>query len=69
MRSDAEKRINRALNVVFLYGTIDGDHHKTWVIDQMVRALTGDDYAAWVVQREAGEDGPQSYEWETGIAP
>lgn len=34
-------RIERALQYATQYGTIDGGHHKTWVIDQMVRALTG----------------------------
>lgn len=28
-----------ALDFVMRYGGIDGDHHKTWVIDQVVRAL------------------------------
>lgn len=34
-------RIARALDLARRYGGIDGDHHKTWVIDQMVRVLTG----------------------------
>jgi hypothetical protein len=34
-------RIAKALDFALRYGGIDGDHHKTWVIDQMVRALTG----------------------------
>lgn len=29
-----------ALEIARRYGQIDGDHHKAWVIDQMVRALT-----------------------------
>lgn len=37
--SDRE-RIQRALDVIN-GGVPDGDHHKMWVIDQMVRALTG----------------------------
>lgn len=42
-------------------GQIDGAHHKTWIIDQMVRALTGNGYKAFV----------QAYdgEWDEGIAP
>ena len=35
------ERIDAALTVAVSYGGIDGDHHKAWVIDQMVRALTG----------------------------
>jgi hypothetical protein len=36
-----QERIERALDFAVRYGQIDGDHHKMWVIDQMVRALTG----------------------------
>jgi hypothetical protein len=64
-----QKRIEAALEVAFRYGGIDGDHHKTWVIDQMVRALTGDDYAHWVAAAKSGEDGPETYGWDEGIAP
>lgn len=47
----------------------DGDHHKMWLIDQMVRELTGEDYSAWVARYEEGEDGPHTYSWDEGIAP
>ena len=63
------RRVQIALNLAMRYGQIDGDHHKAWVIDQMVRTLTGLDYDAWVVQACAGEDGPQTYTWNEGIAP
>lgn len=65
---EANARINRALDLAGRYGQIDGDHHKTWVIDQMVRALATD-YDAFVAEHKAGEDGPDTYGWETGIAP
>lgn len=58
-----------ALAVAFRFGGIDGEHHKAWVIDQMVRALTGDGYAAWVAAAKEGEDGPETYEWDEGVAP
>ena len=48
---------------------IGGDHHKQWVLDQIVRELTGDNYNKWVADYEAGEDGPKTYHWDTGIAP
>ena len=50
-------------------GTIDGGWHKMWVIDQMVKTLTGLKYKQWVREFENGEDGPNTYEWDTGIAP
>lgn len=66
---DDNRRIEIALSFASQYGGIDGDHHKTWVIDQMVRALTGDDYQAWLKEQKAGEDGPDTYSWDEGIAP
>lgn len=62
-------RIEVALDLAMRYGGIDGAHHKTWVIDQMVRALTGTDYANWVQESKVGEDGPNTYTWDEGIAP
>jgi hypothetical protein len=37
---EIEIPVTKALAFAMLYGTIDGAHHKMWVIDQMVRALT-----------------------------
>ena len=37
---DMDTRIGKALEFA-LDGVFDGEHHKMWVIDQMVRALTG----------------------------
>lgn len=58
-----------ALDLAIRYGQIDGAHHKTWVIDQMVRALTGGQYEVIIALSCAGEDGPNTYEWDEGIAP
>jgi hypothetical protein len=62
-------QIGAALAIAGTYGQIDGDHHKAWVIDQMVRALTGARYEAWVSLHKAGKDGPDTYDWEEGIPP
>jgi len=40
-----------------------------WTIDQMVRALTGKKYREWVAETKRGEDGPDTYDWDEGIAP
>ena len=88
-----KERIKKALEVAVEYGGIDGDHHKAWVIDQMVRELTGcptvqeegtdahgkkytydalgesEEYQELVRTARKGEDGPETYDWETGIAP
>jgi hypothetical protein len=66
---DYFERIQRALAFARDYGGTDGDWHKAWVIDQMVRALTADGYAAWVADAKDGKDGPDTYEWSEGIAP
>lgn len=63
-----EIQVKKALDIAKM-GMNDGAHHKMWVIDQMVRALTGEDYELWVKETEAGEDGPHTYDWEVGVAP
>jgi len=73
-----EEALEKASNV-------DGAHHKQWIIDQMVRALTGDDYEEWVRQYEScgspdcslhhggdaedTDDCDEGYFWDEGIAP
>jgi len=86
-------RIKKALEIAIQSGMVDGDHHKMWVIDQMVRALTGcplveaqaidcngkeyvfeemgesEEYLALIKAACDGEDGPNTYSWDVGIAP
>lgn len=69
MRDEIQAKVNSALKIAFEYGAYDGGHHKMWTIDQMVRALTGSDYSNWVAEFKNGEDGPETYEWDEGIAP
>ncbi len=87
-----ETAIRDALAIASEYGSTDGDHHKAWVIDQIVRTLTGcptvtrtgthahgtytfealgesDAYRAFVADHNDGEDGPDTYHWDEGIAP
>jgi hypothetical protein len=90
---ELQGRIGKALEIAVKYNGIDGGHHKTWVIDQMVRALTGcptlqrestdangkkyfydalgesEEYRELVRKAREGEDGPETYDWNTGIAP
>ena len=62
-------RILQAIGLAVKYGGIDGAHHKAWVIDQMVRKLAGDEYNAIVADACDGEDGPDTYDWDCGVAP
>ena len=77
--------ITKALDYARRYGGTDGAHHKDWVIDQMVRALTNcpdnstssynsvqgksKEYKKYIADCCAGEDGPETYSWDEGIAP
>lgn len=62
-----KERINKALDIAVRYGQIDGSHHRTWVIDQMIRVLS-ENYPKFVAEYETDEDGNE-YEWDCGIAP
>jgi len=65
-----QTKIKKALEMAEI-GQIDGAHHRVWVIDQMVRALIDDEHAyrQWVADYQKGEDGPETYDYDVGIAP
>lgn len=67
--TEATDPVEQALEIAVRYGGIDGEHHKTWVIDQMVRALAGDGYKALVADACNGPEGPNTWDWDEGIAP
>jgi len=62
-------KINKAISLAIQYGQTDGDHHKMLVIDQMIRILAGNKYNKIITEANAGEDGPNTYSWDIGIAP
>jgi len=63
------ERVQLALELLAADGQVDGQHHQRWVIDQTVRILTGDGYERWIAGYRDGEDGPETYSWDEGIAP
>jgi hypothetical protein len=91
--TEATRRIRKALILAMRQGNIGESQHKAYVIDQMVRALTGcydvhtisfdargkpyeydvnqdtEDYRQFVAAARYGDDGPDSCEWDTGVAP
>lgn len=67
--STPSSTIQQAIYLAVQYGGIDGEHHKAWVIDQMVRVLAGNDYATIVANAKSGGDGADTYDWNEGIAP
>jgi hypothetical protein len=66
---ELEKRNQKAIELIEQYGYIDGGHHKQWLLDEILRALLGDEYDKWIEEYQKGEDGPHTYSWDTGIAP
>jgi hypothetical protein len=68
-RDSLRKRCGDAIGIAVAYGQIDGAHHKAWVIDQMVQRLAGDDYKRIVAEACNGEDGTETYSWDSGVAP
>lgn len=69
--AEIEERIEKALGIAWSYGQIDGSHHKMWTIDQMVRALCGNEkeYIKWIKAYKMPLDDGDDYIWDTGIAP
>lgn len=67
--NELEARIDAALDIINAYGGTDGAHHKQWALDQVVRCLTKEHYPEWVRLHCNGEDGPDTYSWDEGIAP
>ena len=56
-----QNRISDAIAIAKDWAWIDGDQHKDWVIDQMIRVLLEGQYAKF--REEMAED------WHCGIAP
>ena len=71
MFNNNEEKIKKCLEIAWTYATIDGDSHKMWVIDQMVRALCGneEEYEKWVKAYETALNNGEFYKWNTGVAP
>lgn len=64
-------RIKEALDIAWRYGCVDGEHHKMWTINQMVKVLccSEENYNKWVEAYESPLDDGDYYEWDCGIAP
>lgn len=62
-----EKRIDKAVSLAIQFGGFDGDHHKMWVIDQMMRILLGTKaYKSRIKELNSDEDYD---DWDVGIPP
>lgn len=55
----------RALAIALRYGGIDGGHHRQWLVDQLIRCITGEHYQEFVEKFNH----PDYDDWDEGIAP
>lgn len=58
-----------AIDLIMRYGGIDGSHHKQWLLDQVLRVLSENNYDNLIKEYCDGEDGEFTYSWDEGIAP
>lgn len=68
-QSEGAEILGKAIECGFEWGGIEGDHHRAWTIDQMLRIMCGEKYDSMVKENNQGEDGPDTYEWDCGISP
>ena len=61
--------IKKVMELIVNYSQFAGEHHKMWVIDQIVRAIMKDNYDNFITAFCDGEEGANTYSWDTGIAP
>lgn len=60
--------IDKIIDLVIDGLGIDGGHHKQWFLEQILRAIVGDEYDRVARELTTGSDGIV-YGWEAGIAP
>lgn len=58
-----------AVQIAERYAMIDGAHHKQWVIDQMIRAMLGEDYCRWRNEYDNYSYVEGYQMWDEGITP
>lgn len=66
----AQDKIAEALSLLWCWGQYEGEtQQQVWLLDQVVRLLTGDQYDDWVRRRNAGDGLPDKTPWSTGKSP
>lgn len=55
--------VDWAMHYILRYGQIDGSHHKTWVLDQVIRILNG---TPIILKLAKWDDGQEEYRFITG---
>lgn len=65
-RDELVERLMKVAEIIYECGGIDGNHHKQWVLDRVLRAaLDEQGYLHWVAMYE--DDG--EHIWDVGVAP
>lgn len=63
--TDHPEKIAEGIDKAIRFAGIDGGHHKVWLIDQLMRGITGENYEKFLDLYNV----PEYDEWDTGIAP
>src|SRR3954469_12591 len=66
-----KERIEAIKDLASRYAGIDGEHHKQWLIDQIIRVVLAGDYQDFIAEYNnfKDQDGKSYGEWDEGIAP
>ena len=62
-------RVQSAIQLAFDGLMTDGGHHKQWYLEQIIQTLANEKYESLCKAACCGKDGPETYDWEEGIAP
>lgn len=57
------------LELIFRYGHLRDSREQSWLIDQAVRRLTGENYSYFIEAYSTDEEFGHSFSWDQGRAP
>jgi len=66
---DARANSARVLELLFLQGQLPGSSEQQWLVDQILRRLTGDGYEDFVEAWSVDEDFGLNFTWSQGTPP
>ena len=73
--TEDEKKLHKIEFLITQHGGTDGGHHKQWLLDRIIRHVTGDGYDDWCKAYRGQWIDDDEYtgweypDWDTGIAP
>jgi len=57
------------LELLHLHGQLPGSGEQQWLVDQILRRLTGDSYEEFIEAWSVDEDFGMSFDWSSGTPP